>query len=93
MEFPAGATGANDGEPEVRRLTASDGLGQEDRGVDQEGESAMMVQLNIQVPTLETHEEGLAYCRQVAQLIVHSELNEAALIKRIVYSVPKKKGE
>lgn len=53
----------------------------------------MMVQLNIQVPTLETHEEGLAYCRQVAQLIVHSELNEAALIKRIVYSVPKKKGE
>lgn len=53
----------------------------------------MMVQLNIQVPTLETHEEGLAYCRRVAELLVNSALNEPALIKRIVYSVPKKKGE
>jgi len=47
----------------------------------------MVVQININVPSLKTEKEGLAYCDKVAQFLINSEMNDDAHIHRIIYSV------
>lgn len=53
----------------------------------------MTVTLKIDVSSLHTAEEGTAYCAQLAEAILEFPLNENCGIERIVYSVPKRKGE
>lgn len=79
LELPDGSTGA--------------GLVAEDRSPAEEGESAMTVLFKIDVSHLKTAQEGTAYCAQLAEAIVELPLNENCGIERIVYSVPKRKGE
>lgn len=53
----------------------------------------MTVLFKIDVSHLKTAQEGTTYCAQLAEAIVELPLNENCGIERIVYSVPKRKGE